>query len=58
MKKLMIRLFRAFIFLIISTIPSSEFHRESITKDASNVAINHSGTQIVIMNCANCTISK
>ena len=54
----MIRLFRAFIFLIISTIPSSEFHRQSITKDASNVAINHSGTQIVIMNCANCAISK
>ncbi len=61
-KKIILYLFRIIIILSTAILPSSERSVQPPSKiteiQTSNVGINHSGTQIVIMNCANCTISK
>ena len=61
-KKIILYLFRIIIILSTAILPSSERSVEPPSKiteiQTSNTGINHSGTQIVIMNCANCAISK
>lgn len=59
-KKIILYLFRIIIILSTAILPSSERLVEppSITNVQTSSSINNYGTQIVIMNCANCTISK